>query len=70
MSQYARYPVTDISGGFNPPSNSDSMQASYPDSVTEVYSYYAGGLTGTLIQTVTVVYTDATKALVNSVVKS
>jgi hypothetical protein len=57
-------------GGFAPPANTDAMQASYPDPVTEVYQFFNGGLAGTLLQTNTVVYTDATKNLVDTVVKT
>lgn len=57
-------------GGFAPPANTDAMQASYPDSVTEVYQYYLGGLAGTLLQTITVVYSSASKETVLTVVKT
>lgn len=61
---------TSSPGGFAPPANTDALLANYPDAVTEVYQYYNGGLAGTLLQTVTVVYTDATKSLVSTVVKT
>lgn len=50
--------------------NYDSVKPTYPDTVTEIYSYYKGGLTGTLVATVTVVYTDASKAVLDSVVRT
>lgn len=46
------------------------IAASYPDTVTEVYSYKNGGATGTLVATVTVVYSDSTKAQIVSVAKT
>jgi len=39
------------------------ITASYPDSVTEVYSYYEGT---TLLYAITVIYEDSTKALLSS----
>lgn len=48
----------------------DAITAAYPDSVTEVYSFKAGGISGTLAATVTVVYTDSTKALISTVEKT
>lgn len=48
----------------------DALSATYPDAITEVYTYYNGGLTGTVVAVVTVVYTDASKNNVTSVVRS
>ena len=45
----------------------DSVYATYPDSVTEVYTYQ---LAASTVATVTVIYTDSTKANILSVVKS
>jgi hypothetical protein len=45
----------------------DYIQAAYPDSVTEVYTYKLGGVLGSLVATVTVTYTDSTKDLIQSV---
>ena len=39
----------------------DNIEAAYPDPVTETYTYRQGGIGGTLVGIVTVVYTDATK---------
>lgn len=47
--------------------NYDQILATYPDSVTEVYTYK---LTGSTVATVTVVYTDSTKANLASVTKT
>ena len=48
----------------------DSLSASYPTSTTEIYTYYQGGLSGTLVATVTVTYTTASKNEIVSVVRS
>ena len=48
----------------------DAIGAAYPAADTEVYSYFDGGLGGVLVGTVTVKYTDATKANVSSVVRT
>jgi len=45
----------------------DSIFASYPNATTEVYTYK---LNGTTVATVTVLYVDATKAQLVSVVRS
>jgi hypothetical protein len=47
--------------------NYDQILATYPDPVTEVYTYK---LTGSTVATVTVVYTDNTKANLASVTKT
>ena len=48
----------------------DSIVASYPTSSSEVYSYKTGGVSGTTVATITVVYTDATKSVLTSVVRT
>lgn len=48
----------------------DSIQASYPSGIQEIYSSYLGGLGGTLQQTVTVDYVDSTKNLITTVVRT
>ena len=45
----------------------DQIIASYPDTVTEIYQYF---LSSSLQATITVVYTDATKNLIQSVAKT
>jgi hypothetical protein len=40
----------------------DSIAVAYPSGTQEVYSYYVGGLSGTLVGTLTLNYTDSTKA--------
>lgn len=48
----------------------DAVSASYPDLITEVYAFKQGGLAGTTVATVTVVYTDESKDLISTVVKT
>jgi hypothetical protein len=48
----------------------DSIVAAYPTTSSETYSYYNGGVSGTLVATITVVYTDATKEVLTSVVRT
>jgi hypothetical protein len=48
----------------------DAIAASYPNSTTEIYQTYLGGLSGALQQTATVIYTDATKNKLVSVVRT
>jgi hypothetical protein len=42
---------------------------SYPNAVTEVYTYKTGGSGGTTVATITVVYSDSTKEVLTSVTK-
>lgn len=58
----------DIIGKFTPPTESDTVTVTYPSSTVEVYSYRQGGLTGTILKTITVTYTTASKQLLQSVV--
>lgn len=55
--------------GFNIPKY-DYIAATYPDAVTEVYTFKTGGSGGATVGTLTVVYTDATKAVLSSVAKT
>lgn len=48
----------------------DALSATYPDAVTEIYSYFEGGLAGTLKATVTVVYVNSDKDDVLTVVRT
>jgi hypothetical protein len=45
----------------------DAIAVAYPNGTTEVFSYFQGGLSGTLVLTVTVVYTDMTKEDISTV---
>lgn len=49
----------------------DYIGAAYPDGFTEVYTYKLGGASGTLVGTITVLYSDeTTKQIISSVTKS
>lgn len=48
----------------------DAIGASYPNSTTETYQSYIGGLSGTPVQLVTILYLDATKNSIISVVRT
>jgi hypothetical protein len=45
------------------PADYDSANIAYPDGLTEVYRYYK---TAALIKTVTIIYTDSSKANISS----
>jgi len=38
--------------------------------LTDIYTFYTGGLSGTLVATITLTYTDATKATIANVVRT
>jgi len=48
----------------------DAIAAAYPSVTEEVYTYFTGGLAGTLVATVTVTYTTAAKTVLTSVVRT
>lgn len=48
----------------------DAISVSYPNTTTEVFEYYSGGLAGALLATVTVIYVDSDKCDVSSVVRT
>lgn len=50
-----------LAGGFLVPKNADAFTVTYPSAVQEVYAFRTGGVSGTVIQTVTITYTDSTK---------
>ncbi len=58
-----------IAPGFSLPSY-DYIGVTYPTTSSEAYAYKRGGAGGTLIATLTVTYTDATKEVLSSVTKS
>ena len=45
----------------------DAISASYPTSSSEVYQFKSGGLAGTIVATVTVIYTSSTKEDISTV---
>ncbi len=47
----------------------DFISVEYPDDVTETYTYKSGGSGGTIVATITVVYTTSGKTRVASVTK-
>jgi hypothetical protein len=53
--------ITTSPGPFAPPSNTDSFTVSYPNSVTEVYEFRSGGVTGTIIKSITLIYANSSK---------
>jgi hypothetical protein len=48
----------------------DYVSVAYPLATSEVYTFKTGGAGGTTIATVTLVYTDATKANLSTVTKT
>ena len=56
-----------ISGPKNKTIEYNAISVSYPNSTTEIFSYFQGGLLGNLVLTVNVVYTDATKDNISTV---
>ena len=47
----------------------DAFSVAYPTAVQEVYSFYSGGLAGTLVATITIVYDTASKNDILTAVK-
>ena len=52
------------------PDSYDYVSVAYPDTTTEVYSFYTGGSGGTLVCTITIVYTDATKDFISTAART
>lgn len=48
----------------------DSLSLETPNSITEIYKYYEGGLSGDLKATVTIIYTNSSKNQIVSVVRT
>ncbi len=59
-----------LGGAFNPPASTDAITVTYPDAVTEVYSFRTGGVGGAVVMTITITYTDSTKANLLSVTRT
>jgi len=59
-SDWARR-TTNIGGSVLSGINYDSANVTYPNTVTEVYEFKNGGLSGPTVAIVTVVYTNSTK---------
>ena len=47
----------------------DYVSVNYFDTVTEIYTFKIGGASGTVVATVTLVYTDASKANLSSALR-
>lgn len=62
--------ITAGSGGLLDGVVFDTIVASYPSVTVEVYEYKLGGVSGTLNATVTVTYTNSSKEVVSTVVKT
>jgi hypothetical protein len=50
-----------LAGAFLVPVECDAFTVTYPNATTEIYAFRSGGTSGTVIQTVTIIYTDSTK---------
>jgi len=48
----------------------DAITVAYPSSTVEVFSYKLGGVSGTLVATVTVTYVNSSKKDISSVVRT
>jgi hypothetical protein len=48
----------------------DFISVAYPDGLTEVYTYKSGGSGGSVVATITVVYTTVAKDFVSTVARS
>jgi hypothetical protein len=48
----------------------DAVQYTNTSTTVDTYTYYTGGLTGTLVATVTITYTDSTKVTPQSIVRT
>jgi len=46
---------------FGAPLSSDSFTVEYPTATREIYKFRQGGITGTVLKTITINYTDASK---------
>ena len=59
---FVKTSLTDDSGNSISTPAHDYVGVTYPDTITEVYTFKTGGSSGTTVQTITLVYTDSTKA--------
>ena len=48
----------------------DYISVAYPDTLTEVYTFKTGGASGTIVATITIVYTTATKDVLSTVTRT
>lgn len=48
----------------------DAVSVAYPNTTTETYTFYEGGLGGTLKATITLIYTNSSKTNLSSAVRT
>jgi hypothetical protein len=51
---------------FSPPTNADAVTVDYTVDTQEIYSFKKGGISGEVLMTVTINYTDSTKDFIAS----
>lgn len=67
----ADYYIKTRSTGLNiAPALANAATVEYPSATSEVIKYRSGGISGTILKTVTVTYTDSTKRDISSWVES
>jgi hypothetical protein len=61
--------VRTLSGGkaFKQPEDTDSITFEYPNTTTEIIRFREGGTSGTILKSLRVIYTNATKGNISSV---
>lgn len=47
---------------FSAPQESDAFTVEYPNETTEIYQFRKGGISGTILQTVTLIYSNSSKS--------
>lgn len=57
-------------GALSSPMNTDAITVEYPSSTVEIYKFRSGGVSGTILMTLTVTYTNGSKNYISSVVKT
>jgi hypothetical protein len=62
--------VTSTAGGSLITVSYDAIAYTDTSSTVDTYTFYLGGLSGVLVATVTITYTDSTKAVVSTVVRT
>lgn len=62
--------LSTLTGAFNAPANTDAVTVTYPNGTTEVYAFRTGGSGGSVVSTLTLIYTDASKLSLTSAVRT
>jgi len=57
----AKQIILDKLNNFSPSKDVDAITAEYPSGEIEIYKYRQGGISGTILNTVTVTYTSSSK---------